>query len=221
MKVLQLQFFFLFQKVYSYYLPCFNSEQILNSNSLFTYKNGVYDIADYQHPGGNKELLKTVGMSLETYVLTPKYDFHLNSTKFTNKLNDLYVGTFCNNSSTPTPTPTPTSTLTSTPTSTLTSTLTSTPTSKSTSILETPSSSTKKKTKPTTKTNSTSSTTFTTSSSESSTSSTSTTSTTSSPESSTSSTSSTNDSQKLQNNSLRNQTSKILLLIIFVLSHFV
>ena len=77
MKILQLQFFFLFQTVYSYYLPCFNnSEQILNSNSLFTYKNGVYDIGDYKHPGGNKDLLKTYrNIYCNFFKLIPEYIF--------------------------------------------------------------------------------------------------------------------------------------------------
>ena len=71
---------------------CFINNDIVNSNNLFTYIGNVYDITNYNHPGGEKTLQRTVGTSLETFVNMQKYDFHLTSNKFKSDLNQMIVG---------------------------------------------------------------------------------------------------------------------------------
>ena len=122
---------------------CFVGSDIVNSDKLFTYKDNVYDITNYNHPGGQNTLKRTVGGRLEDYVNLPAYDFHLTSNSFKKDLEDMLVGILrdtCDASSntttaiitsptTPTSTPsstTPSSTPTTIPSST---TPTSTPTS--------------------------------------------------------------------------------------------
>ena len=76
---------------------CFERTDIINSQTLFTYQGNVYDITNYNHPGGKNNLLLVVGKSLETFVQQPKYDFHLTYTKFTNDLSRLFVGVLKDN----------------------------------------------------------------------------------------------------------------------------
>ena len=71
---------------------CFVNNDVVNSNNLFTYQGNVYDITNYNHPGGKETLQQTGGNALENYVNMPKYDFHLTSNKFTSDLNNLFVG---------------------------------------------------------------------------------------------------------------------------------
>ncbi len=71
---------------------CFVNNDIVNSNNLFTYQGNVYDITNYNHPGGKGTLQQTVGKALEDFVNMPKYDFHLTSNKFTNDLTNMLVG---------------------------------------------------------------------------------------------------------------------------------
>jgi hypothetical protein len=71
---------------------CFVNNDIINSNNLFTYQGNVYDITNYNHPGGQGTLNQAVGNALENFVNMPKYDFHLTSNKFTNDLNNMLVG---------------------------------------------------------------------------------------------------------------------------------
>jgi len=102
---------------------CFVNDDIVNSDKLFTYKDNVYDITNYNHPGGQTTLKRTVGDRLEDYVNLPAYDFHLSSNSFKKDLVDMLVGILrdtCNETSTPT-----TSISTSTPTTSIS---TSTPT---------------------------------------------------------------------------------------------
>jgi len=88
LKTIILQIFFLCVNCQK----CFVNNDIVNSNNLFTYNGNVYDITNYNHPGGKGTLKKTVGNALEDFVNIPKYDFHLTSGKFTNDLKKMLVG---------------------------------------------------------------------------------------------------------------------------------
>ena len=127
---------------------CFVSSDIVNSDKLFTYKDNVYDITNYNHPGGQNTLKRTVGGRLEDYVNLPAYDFHLTSNSFKKDLEDMLVGILrdtCDASSntttssttsstTPltTPTTTPPSTISTTTSSTIPTTIPSSTTPSST-----------------------------------------------------------------------------------------
>jgi beta-glucanase (GH16 family) len=76
---------------------CFTNSDIINSNILFTYKGGVYDITDYNHPAGMKTLKETVGKPLEDFVNLPRYDFHLTSNSFKNDMKKMYTGVLKDN----------------------------------------------------------------------------------------------------------------------------
>ena len=76
---------------------CFIQTDITNSNNLFSYNGNVYDITNYNHPGGKTIQMKTVGDSLEKYVNQQSYSFHLTSNKFKNDLQNIYVGVLKDN----------------------------------------------------------------------------------------------------------------------------
>ena len=87
-----------FFKVFSQ--KCFIQTDITNSNNLFSYNGNVYDITNYNHPGGKTLQMKTVGDSLEKYVNQQSYSFHLTSNKFKNDLQNIYVGVLKDNCNT-------------------------------------------------------------------------------------------------------------------------
>ena len=76
---------------------CFTQQQVQTSNNLFTYKGNVYDITNYNHPGGAAKLSLTIGKSLENFVNLPQYSFHLSSPKFSSDLSRILVGSLCAN----------------------------------------------------------------------------------------------------------------------------
>ena len=76
---------------------CFTQQQVQTSNNLFSYKGNVYDITNYNHPGGAAKLSLTIGNSLENFVNLPQYKFHLSSPKFTSDLSNILVGILCTN----------------------------------------------------------------------------------------------------------------------------
>ena len=76
---------------------CFTQQQVQTSNILFSYKGNVYDITNYNHPGGAAKLSLTIGNSLENFVNLPQYKFHLSSSKFTSDLSNILVGILCTN----------------------------------------------------------------------------------------------------------------------------
>ena len=90
-------FIILIYSTYSFAQKCFTTTDIFNSDNLFSYKGKVYDITNYSHPGGQKTLKMTIGQPLEPFVNMNKYDFHLNSNKFTNDLKNMYIGILSNN----------------------------------------------------------------------------------------------------------------------------
>lgn len=71
---------------------CFTQNQIQDSDILFTYKGKVYDTTGYRHPGGQNDIKRLVGHDLSEFVNSNSESFHLNSSRFYNQLNDMYVG---------------------------------------------------------------------------------------------------------------------------------
>jgi len=71
---------------------CFVNTDITNSQTLFTYQGNVYDITNYNHPGGINTIKQTVGTALEPFVNQPRYSFHLTSGRFTRDLQNILVG---------------------------------------------------------------------------------------------------------------------------------
>lgn len=84
---------------------CFVMTDITNSQSLFTYQGNVYDITNYNHPGGRNTLLQVVGTALEPFLQQPRYNFHLTSNRFRNDLQRILVGVLRDNCITTTLTP--------------------------------------------------------------------------------------------------------------------
>lgn len=92
MRILSLLFILLFQKSKGL---CYYPQDIV-TNGYTTYKNKVYDISTYNHPGGSFTLSKAKGKALEPFFNDPKYDFHLSSTSETfPDLEKLYIGDLC------------------------------------------------------------------------------------------------------------------------------
>jgi hypothetical protein len=71
---------------------CYTLSDILNSDRLFSYKNNVYDVTGYKHPGGKSDLLKTVSVDLSIFFDQPKYKFHVGRSDVKNDLEKMYVG---------------------------------------------------------------------------------------------------------------------------------
>jgi hypothetical protein len=74
---------------------CFTQQQVQTSTSLFSYKGNVYDITNYEHPGGAENLSLTIGGALEDFVNLPQYSFHLTKGEFSADLTRLLVGQLC------------------------------------------------------------------------------------------------------------------------------
>lgn len=71
---------------------CYTPSDILNSDRLFSYKNNVYDVTGYKHPGGKSDLLKTVSVDLSIFFEQSKYKFHVGRSDVKNDLEKMYVG---------------------------------------------------------------------------------------------------------------------------------
>jgi NAD(P)H-flavin reductase len=92
MRILSLLFILLCQRSTSL---CYYPQDIV-IKGYTTYKNKVYDISNYNHPGGSFTLSKAKGKALEPFFNDPKYDFHLSSTSNTfPDLDKLYIGDLC------------------------------------------------------------------------------------------------------------------------------
>lgn len=76
---------------------CYTQNDISNSDKLFSYKNNVYDVTGYKHPGGKSDLLKTVSIDASVFFEQPRYKFHATSSNVKNDLKKLYVGQLQNN----------------------------------------------------------------------------------------------------------------------------
>jgi len=89
----------------SFAVKCFTKEDVKNEG-LVSYENRVYDITNYNHPGGQDILLLCKGKDLENFFNIPEYSFHKNSRMTISDLNRIYVGTLnktcgnCNNTMT-------------------------------------------------------------------------------------------------------------------------
>jgi hypothetical protein len=83
-------------------LDCYTKSDVQNSDHLFWYKNYVYDIDSYNHPGGKSDLLKTIGQDLEIYFNMYKYDFHEGKKSVIKDLEDMLVGELKDQCSSPT-----------------------------------------------------------------------------------------------------------------------
>jgi len=93
MKILSLLFMSFFIK--NTFCICYNENDVI-SKGYTTYKNKVYDISNYNHPGGASTLFKAKGKALESFFNDPKYDFHLDPSSQTfPDLNELYIGDLC------------------------------------------------------------------------------------------------------------------------------
>lgn len=73
-------------------LQCYTKNYVMNSKSLFWYKNNVYDITGYEHPSGKSDLLKTVGTDLDIFFQMSKYDFHIDKKRVKKDLESMLVG---------------------------------------------------------------------------------------------------------------------------------
>ena len=74
---------------------CYNENEII-SKGYTTFQNKVYDISNYNHPGGIQTLLKSKGKKLETFFNDPDYNFHLESSSETfPDLAKIYIGDVC------------------------------------------------------------------------------------------------------------------------------
>jgi len=77
---------------------CYTSKNVYD-NGFISYKNKVYDITNYSHPGGIKSLLQSKGRQLEAFFDSGEYNFHI-TTSYDATFNDLskiYVGELCAN----------------------------------------------------------------------------------------------------------------------------
>ena len=78
-----------------YSQTCFTQQQVETSTNLFTYQGNVYDVTNYDHPGGAAKLSLTIGGALEDFVNLPQYRFHLTKGEFISDLAGILVGTVC------------------------------------------------------------------------------------------------------------------------------
>lgn len=77
---------------------CYTSNDVFDKGFV-SYKNKVYDITNYVHPGGQNSLLQSKGKPLEEFFDSGEYNFHI-TTSFDATFNDLsniYIGELCAN----------------------------------------------------------------------------------------------------------------------------
>lgn len=78
---------------------CYTPTDVFNKN-LVSYQNKVYDIKNYIHPGGQRNLLLSVGKPLEEFFNMDEYKFHIKSDLVVKDLHSTYIGNLydkCNN----------------------------------------------------------------------------------------------------------------------------
>ena len=68
------------------------SQQDINNNQYTTYQNKVYDISNYQHPGGQPLLFKAKGKTLEEFFNKEQYKFHIKDVQTKKDLESIYIG---------------------------------------------------------------------------------------------------------------------------------
>jgi len=74
---------------------CFSLQDVQSSKSLFVYNNNVYDLTNYNHPGGQASLNPLRGNMLSNFVNQNNYSFHLFSNKFYSDLGKMLKGKIC------------------------------------------------------------------------------------------------------------------------------
>ena len=77
---------------------CYTTKNVFEYGFV-SYKNKVYDITNYSHPGGIKTLLQCKGRPLEAFFDSGEYNFHI-TTSYDATFNDLskiYIGELCAN----------------------------------------------------------------------------------------------------------------------------
>jgi hypothetical protein len=77
---------------------CYTSKNVYD-NGFISYKNKVYDITNYSHPGGIKTLLLSKGRPLESFFDSDEYNFHITTSYDAtfNDLSNIYIGELCAN----------------------------------------------------------------------------------------------------------------------------
>ena len=71
---------------------CYTIDDIENSNTLFVWRDDVYDTTGYKHPAGSSTLKKTIGKDLDIFLEQSKYAFHLKSSGFYKDIDEMFVG---------------------------------------------------------------------------------------------------------------------------------
>jgi hypothetical protein len=71
---------------------CYTIDDIENSNTLFVWRDDVYDTTGYKHPAGSSTLKKTIGKDLDIFLEQSKYAFHLKSSGFYRDMDEMFVG---------------------------------------------------------------------------------------------------------------------------------
>lgn len=77
-------------------INCFTIQNIQNKGYV-SYLNKVYDVKNYNHPGGQDTLQLSIGKPLEDFFNMPQYQFHINSQIVLRDLEKLYIGDLYNN----------------------------------------------------------------------------------------------------------------------------
>lgn len=77
---------------------CYTSKDVFEYGFV-SYKNKVYDITNYSHPGGQKSLLQSKGRPLEDFFDYGEYNFHITTSYDAtfNDLSNIYIGELCAN----------------------------------------------------------------------------------------------------------------------------
>ena len=70
---------------------CYTPKEV-SDKGLVSYQKKVYNIQNYDHPGGQDLLLLSVGKPLEEYFNRNKYNFHITSNQVAKDLQQLYIG---------------------------------------------------------------------------------------------------------------------------------
>jgi cytochrome b involved in lipid metabolism/predicted ferric reductase len=93
--------------IQTFAIPCYTSKDVFDKG-FTSYKNKVYDITKYVHPGGKNALLQCKGKPLEQFFDSGKYKFHITSSydKTFNDLKSIYIGDLCSSPVTTIPPPT-------------------------------------------------------------------------------------------------------------------
>lgn len=82
--------------IFTFSQNCYTPNDVLVKN-LVSYRNKVYNIKNYIHPGGQRTLLLSIGKPLEEFFNMDEYKFHITSDLVVKDLQNIYVGNLYNN----------------------------------------------------------------------------------------------------------------------------